>query len=251
MNTNDYSITIFVVFHNNIHIDFYSALTEEEKNYITYYGVRDHITVTNGTKVIYEEDMPIYNEKLQKNKYNEASALYHIWKNNLFQEHKYIGFFQYYMKFNKNTINEVKNIIENSETADYIFYVGLFPSGIKGGQTSITHDYPNEKLEAGLKNYNKFFNTNFSNDILYKIKMLVGNSFIIPSHIYNKMMNWLTASYYKDEISTSILDINNVHHFNAGHVIEALTGMFLGLEVEQQNAKYYKLNVGLTSGKLP
>ena len=56
------------------------------------------------------------------------------------------------------------------------------------------------------------------------------------------MMSWLNK-YYINELEIYMHDKNN-NSFTPGHMIEALTGMFFGLET-YQGAEYYRINNSL------
>ena len=128
-----------------------------------------------------------------------------------------------------------KSFLNNHRT---IFYYDFFPWAFLGGQTTITTDYP--LFEAGLKNYNNFFETNFTEEQLVAVRMPYGNTFVIHYSIFEKMMDWMSQYFIKD-IDRNMRDKNG-ESFNPGHMIEALTSMFLCLEVIQ-GAEYKKMSI--------
>ena len=226
------NIQFFVCFHNKIIHKLYEISQIEKNSYLTFYGVknRDH-TLTNP---IYEFELPNCNEILQKNKYNEGSCIYHVYTNRLYEKYDYIGFCQYDMIFRKDIFKNIENNISNNT----IFYLGFFESGFLGGQLTIVKDFYN--IPSGLANYNAFFHTNYTVDDLIHNKMIVCNTFLIPIRIYVKMMYWL-QHYFKEDIH-----VNNItgdgHDFDPGHMIEALTSMFLALEI-CEGAIYKKMDL--------
>ena len=131
-------------------------------------------------------------------------------------------------------INVEYKISKNSNT---IFYVDFFKWAFLGGQTTITHDYCN--VPAGLKSYNDFFKKNYTTDDLIRNKMITCNTFLIPKKMYEKMMSWL-IQYFRDDVK--INTCVNGHRFDPGHMIEALTGMFLSLEISE-GAVYENLHL--------
>jgi hypothetical protein len=237
-----YYMKIYIVFHKNIYPENYENLTENEKEKLIFYGVKEKPTNTKDMKIIYENEMMVYNPKLQHNRYNEGSALYHIYKNHIALFTDYIGFFQYDMKFESNAIQNIQNTINENPKKAFIFYIDFFQWGFVGGQSTITRNNKNHDLESGLKNYNRTFGTNYKPEDLMITKMLMCNSFVIPSHIFQKMMKWM-QSYFRDKIDIDIKDTLENRSFNPGHMIEALTGMFLALEVAQGNAVYERILV--------
>jgi hypothetical protein len=70
--------------------------------------------------------------------------------------------------------------------------------------------------------------------------MIVCNTFLIPKKMYEKMMSWL-INYFKDDINVMYVS-NDGGKFNPGHMIEALTSMFLSLEINE-GAVYEKLDL--------
>jgi hypothetical protein len=223
---------MFVCFHKKIFPDIYEISSTENEKYITFYGVKDRISGIEN--VIYEDELVHYNDVLQKNKYNEGSCIYHVYKNNLC-DFDYVGFCQYDMMFPNWFFSNIEYKI--SKNPNTIFYMDFFKWAFLGGQTTITHDYCN--VTAGLKSYNEFFNKNYTTENLLTNKMNTCNTFLIPKKMYEKMMSWL-IQYFRDDIT--INTCVNGHRFDPGHMIEALTGMFLSLEISE-GAVYEKLNL--------
>jgi len=225
------SLQFFVCFHQKIFPEIYKISSKENKKYLTYYGVKNK-DVSLNKNVIYEYELTHYNHKLQENKYNEGSCIYHIYKNDLHIKYDYIGFCQYDMIFPQSFFKNIKHKLSQNT----IFYLDFFQWAFLGGQIIIITNY--DDLPAGLDNYNKFFGTNHKPDVLLKNKMITCNTFLIPTKMYVKMMSWL-IQYYKDNINIQFICANQ-HKFNPGHIIEALTSMFLALEI-CEGAVYEKL----------
>lgn len=242
MSTSEVKLNMFIVFHTKIYKELYDELDKTEKDCITLYGVK---TKCNSTiKTIYEEDLPIYLPALQKNIYNEGSAIYHVYMNNLYTEYDYIGFGQYDMKFNINSIKKIKQQIEMNKNTNHVFYINFFAYSFTGSFSLLIKKY--NKFECGLKSYNDFFNTTYTQTDLLKNYMPVFNTFIIPKQMYEKMMLWLKYYFVEDISEDDIImyDMTTQKNlqFGTGHMIEALVGMFLLLEV-LQGAKYSKLDM--------
>lgn len=236
----DKSIHIYSVFHNHFYDELYNDIENEEENkMITLYGVKEKQINTTKLNILYEEDLEIYNPNFQKLKYNECSALYHLYKNGLYKKYDYVGLCQYDMKFFSNTINDIKNIINNT-SIDYIFNIGYFPdikdTGFNGGHGLIINSINN--LPCGLETYNKFFNTNYTSEEVKKNLLIHCNTFIIPSKMFENMISWM-EEYFIDDL---ILDKSNSDCDNPGCAIEGLVGMFLSLEV-YKGAKYYPFHI--------
>ena len=224
---------LFVVFHKKIHHEFYP---EECKPHIILYGVKERQETT--MDIMYEDLLPIYEPRWQQLKYNEGSALYHLYANNLHRKYNHIGVCQYDMKILPECIRNIEDTFARGIRA--VFYVGFFPcKEFIGGQRSIVSDY--HGITAGLASYNTYFNTNFTEQHLIEYKMTICNTFVVHTHVFDKMMRWM-SKYFIQDIEVVMHD--HVYHttFGPGHMIEALTGMFLCLEVAQ-GATYCKLDV--------
>jgi hypothetical protein len=230
------SIKLFVVFHNLIFDELYTEMSKIDKESVTLYGVKNR--QDSEFKTIYEADLPIYNPKLQADVYNEGSAFYHIYKNNLYNDCDYIGFGQYDMKIHADTFSSIRSTI-NSSNSPCIFIMDYFPdikiSGFLGCHNLIKSDL--NGLESGLKTYNRIFNKNYTAEDVIQNRLIMCNTFVIHRKTFEKLMSWL-IQYYRDDINV------NRHPLigNAGQIPEALIGMFLSLEV-LEGAKYQKFNV--------
>lgn len=228
---------LFVVFHNKIFPECYEEMNPEDRKSIILYGVKNK--ADTDLNIIYEFELKNYNDNFQKNLYNESSALYHIYVNELYNDCDYIGLFQYDTKFFNFTLPVCRFELENSDKEN-IFYYNFNPNIIpRGGQKGIVDNY--YCFNSGLSTYNKFFKTDFTIDVCYKNKMIICNTFIVSVKIFKKLMSWLIY-YYKNDMPDNLLDKFSNINFNPGHLIEGLTGMFMALEVEQ-GAVYQQLKI--------
>jgi len=221
-------IQFFVCFHREVYQQCYE-ITDRERELITFYGVKARQPVE---RVIYEDELSIYNPNLQRLHYNESSCLYHVYKNRLYEKYDYVGFCQYDMVFHPSIFSEIKASLQPNT----IFYLDFFKWAFKGGQTTIIRDY--KDVTAGLVSYNKFFNTAYRPEDLIANKMPICNTFLVSRDRYAKMMIWMEA-YFIETIEPKMSDPTGLA-FDPGHMIEALTSMFLALEVAQ-GAVYRKL----------
>lgn len=229
-------LRLFVVFHKCAFDACYENIADDHKKYITLYGVRDRVE-SQLYNTIYESDLAIHNSVLQTRKYNEGTALYHIYANELFRDCEYIGLFQYDMKFSNKTIPEILGKIRGDDNC--IFYTHFFEKKpFLGGQTVITTDYAN--IIAGLVSYNNHFGTNFTCENIIDSGITINNTFIMHKDKFTKMMGWLN-SYFVDNIDSKMTDKFGCN-FDPGHMIEALSGMFIALEIFQ-GSKAYKMDI--------
>jgi hypothetical protein len=229
-------LNIYIVFHNKFFEEMYEELDENEKKSITLYGVKNKQDTT--LNIIYESELEIYNDNLQKNIYNESTCFYHVYMNKLYKNYDYIGFGQYDMKLHKNSINDIQHIINNDDSNN-IFIMGFFPDlkeiGFQGAHTLIKQDL--NTLKCGLDSYNEFFNKNYSLEQVINNRLILCNTFIIKTNIFEKMMSWL-ISYFVNDISTNLHPLIG----NAGSISEGLIGMFLSLELYEEG-KYVQFNI--------
>ena len=93
-------IQIFIVFHKYIFDECYKNIPQDILDkYFTFIAVNKNIQkiYSKKYKVINEWELPIYDSTFQERGYNENSAIYHVYANNLHKPYKSIGFFQYDM----------------------------------------------------------------------------------------------------------------------------------------------------------
>ena len=187
-------IQIFIVFHKKIFDDCYKNIPNDVLyKYFTFIAVNKEIPkeyTPDKYKIINEYELPIYDDSFQKRGYNENSAIYHIYANNLHKDYKYIGFFQYDMVFNDNIIDYVHEhlIIEEDKFLNNDIYFSFCERDF---YTCIGHGHDQNTYYHIVKDYEKFFNITFDKDKLYPLY----NSYIIPVNSYNKIMKWIVQLY--------------------------------------------------------
>ena len=202
----------FVVFHKKIFDECYEIFPEDILyKYFTFIAVNQKIekNYTQKYKVINEWELPIYDKSFQERGYNENSAFYHIYINNLHKPYKYIGFFQYDMIFNTNIIDFLnKNIVEPT------LFSYTFHDCINGFREKNTLDFI-------IKDYEEFYNKPF----LYK-KIPLYNTYIIPIENYENIMGWVTQLY--DKLYPWAFRYPNQSHFgHVGGIYERIMGFSL------------------------
>lgn len=228
--------SIFVVYHKTVYNDFYQTISEDNKKHIFFYGVKDKIA---NTPSIYEYELPVYNPKLQAQRYNESSAFYHIYENKLHQKLSYIGFAQYDMIINNETINTIKTQISETPTIFAAFFaIEESKQALHGSLNLIVE--PISFFGSILDNYNNYFLTNYTKDDVMNTPLIMCNTFVIPVSIYEKYMGWLN-SYFTNDIDVD--ELNKIHSknsgfsdtrdntLNRGHLIEVCSAVFLAIEI--------------------
>lgn len=224
-------IQIFIVFHKNIFDECYKNIPDDILyKYFTFFAVNENIEkcyTQNKYKVINEWELSIYDKTFQERGYNENSAIYHVYANNLHKDYKYIGFFQYDMMFNDNIIEFLqKNITQTPTLFSYNCYNFKFCS----------YQTWNEKktLNYVINDYEKFYEKNFNFNNQYPLC----NSYIIPNETYEKIMKWVTQLY--DKIYPWCIQPPNRSHFgHIGGIYERIMAYCIG----EENLKNIKLNI--------
>lgn len=231
-------LQIFTVFHKHIPPQIHQLLSPDEKSQITMYGVRERANTK--LNILYEPLLPIYNPIFQQNIFNEGSALYHLYVNKMHYRSQYIGLTQYDMAFNTNSVNIIYKYAHDS----LIFYNGFFETWFLGGQSTIIHDFVDKEenqIMGGLRSYNEFFGTDYTTQTLIDCKMPACNTFVMSSRRFDKMMSWMIRYFNPNLKSSYTCPLG--HTFNPGHIIEALTSMFLSLETADGTCRFQKMNI--------
>jgi hypothetical protein len=244
---------IFICFHKKIHERLYKELTPENAAHLVLYGVNETISKAP-IESIYEKYLDHYVSSLQKKLYNEGSCLYHVYQNNLYKNLSYVGFGQYDMCFSNKVLGEINEIITNNPSMNIVF-AGQFAIEsykkpiLQGSLKFITRGL--KYFKSGLDNYNFFFDTKYTLEDIIDIPFIMCNTFIIPVKMYKKYMEW-TMQFYGNPIPLSELHAiyfedsgmhlstipNPEKIFNPGHLIEAMTAMFLAIQILEKAILY-------------
>lgn len=215
-------IQIFVVFHKFIFDECYENIPDDILyKYFTFLAVNENVEKSytqNKYKVINEWDLPIYDKSFQERGYNENSAIYHVYTNSLHKDYKYVGFFQYDMRFNDHIINYLqKNITDTPTLFSYHNFSFKF----------CTHDTWNEPntLNYIIKDYENFYNKPFAKNCAYPLY----NSYVISIETYEKTMKWVVQLY--DKLYPWCVQPPNATHFgHIGGIYERIMAIALGEE---------------------
>lgn len=216
-------LQIFIVFHKYIFDECYENIPQDILDkYFTFVAVNPQIIkeyTLNKYKVINEWELPVYDKFFQEKGYNENSAIYHIYINNLHKNYKNIGFFQYDMKFNNlNNINQIDKIIENmNNNTYYCISQDTFDECCYGKWID------DKVIFRSIDDYEKYFKIKFSKNEKYPLF----NSYIISKIAYIKIMKWIIQTY--DTVYSS----SGLFRDNAGHMgglYERLMAFAIGQE---------------------
>jgi hypothetical protein len=224
---------LFIVFHKKIFDECYQNIPSEVlQKYFTFIAVNQNIPkeyTKNKYKVINEWELPIYDKSFQARGYNENSAIYHIYVNNLHKAYKYVGFFQYDMTINDNIIDFLYKTLEGDDKTKYF---SLEPHNF----TFCAYNTWNEwnTLNYILKDYESFFNVTFDKTKKYPLY----NTYIISINTYEKVMKWVMQLYNK--LYPRCMQYPNRSHF--GH-IGSIYERIMAFAVGNEDAEQVTLNV--------
>jgi hypothetical protein len=227
----DKDIQIFIVFHKNIFDECYKNIPDDILyKYFTFYAVNQNIQKNythNKYKIVNEWELSIYDKTFQERGYNENSAIYHVYANNLHKDYKYIGFFQYDMVFDNNIIDFLQKNITNIPT--------LFSSSCHSFNFC-TYDTWNEEhiLNYIINDYENFYKKSFNkND-----KVPLWNSYVIPNETYKNIMKWVIQLYDK-LYPWSIEPPNKCEFGQIGGIYERI----MGYCIAEENLKLIEINM--------
>jgi hypothetical protein len=214
---------IYIIFHKYIFDECYKGISKSNLNkYFTFIAVNKKIKkyyTPDKYKVIKEWNLPHYRNEFQELGYNENSAIYHVYANNLHKPYNYVGFFQYDMIFNNDVLQNILTRI--SQPSPVYFHIGL------NDYTYCTLTTWNESATADyiVNDYETFFFTKFNKDARYPL----WNSYIIPINMYEKIMSWVIQLIPK--MYPWCIESPNKEHFgHIGGIYERVMAFAIGQE---------------------
>ena len=219
---NEIDIQIFIVFHKYIFDECYKNIPDDILyKYFTFYAVNPIIEkhyTSNKYKIINEWKLPIYDKTFQERGYNENSAIYHVYANNLHKDFKYIGFFQYDMKFNNNIIEFLQ---ENIKEIPRVYSLGCYSFNFCNYETWNEQ----ETLKYIINDYVKYNKTEVTNRDNYPLY----NSYVMPKETYEKIMRWVVQLY--DKLYPWCVEPPNATHYaHIGGIYERIMAFGIGAE---------------------
>lgn len=222
---------IFIVFHKHIFDECYQSIPGDMLyKYFTFIAVNPGIKkyyTSDKYKVVNEWELPIYDKSFQERGYNENSAIYHVCANQLHKPYKYIGFFQYDMKFRDDIVSFLqKNITPVPTLYSFNRYNFNFCS-------YETWNEPKTR-EYIIRDYEQFYQKPFTKDKQYPLF----NSYIIPVETYEKVMMWVSQLYSK--LYPWTMEPPNATHFgHIGGIYERIMGYAIG----EEDLRYVEVRV--------
>lgn len=184
-------IQIYVVFHKYLINDCYKDKNFDHK-YFTFFKCNEkyppQYDSNFGYNIKYEKDCEIYNPELQNESkpYMAVSAIYHIYKNNIYKKHNYIGFMEYDL-----VLKPDPKLIKNLGTTD------LYDDYFKSKQTMveiIKNICNNNKkhiiILSGRYNFQEFYNEKNMIDNINLFDKIINefNDFYKVNHSVEKLL---------------------------------------------------------------
>jgi len=234
-------IQLFVVFHKYIFDDCYKNIPDHIlKKYFTFIAVNPNIEkkyTPNKYKVINEWELPVYDKTFQERGYNENSAIYHIYANDLHKDYDYVGFFQYDMVFQNNIVDYLRESIISGEKVYFTPGTSSFYDC-----SYLTWNEPNT-LHYILNDYETFFNVKIDQNKMFPLL----NTYVLPTYNYEKIMKWVVQLYDK-LYPWCVQPPNKTHFAHIGGIYERIMAYAVGnedliekpihLKHDQNNYKY-------------
>jgi len=142
--------------------------------------------------VIYEYDLAHYEPLLEE--FKEASTIYHIYKNKLYQGLDYVGFAQYDMFIKEDVCKMIEDVLACRSGEGFLFYgwpVPLSDESLNG-----------QFLIAAVNSYNNYFNTHFKFEDFESSPWISKNfvmcsTFMVPVKTFERIMPWIADSMFK------------------------------------------------------
>lgn len=226
-------LTIYVVFHKDLFASNTAAFLKHERNNLfVWIGVNADVPKLippsmMDSPIVYEYKMPRYNPMYQKNNFYQNSVFFHLYKNPMYLQSKFVGFAQYDMRFSRTSIPTL--------TDDCVY--GYFPYKIE----DVWNYYPYSFwTDCFLDTYNKYYTTTHTFEDLARYPIFLYHTFIIPTHFFLHMMPFI-------EHSTDVIlnSLNNETRHIAG-TLERVFGLCIACGLAEGRLKGYAIQRGIS-----
>lgn len=200
---------IYVTFFKKLYDVHYTADATFDMKHFTFVKVNDDYPIElDGTRlnydILYEHDFTLFNPDLQRSGYHENSVFYHLYKNETYKAHDYIGFMEYDHVLNTDFTKTIHTMLDESEE-EIMFAFNKFTFHQLWEQGILINPRRPNKLEGNknsrwnclrviLDDYNKFFSTNYTmEDLIGKKIFPICHCFLIPTKTFEKIMALITS----------------------------------------------------------
>jgi hypothetical protein len=216
-------VRIFTVWHQRVFPELLADVPEEDRDAVVLYGVNENIAkdpVDVPMRVIYEYKLLHYEPVWQAQGYCQTSCMIHALLNGFYNDVDYIGFAQYDMKWSAKTVRHIKDTVSANQDKQYIFHELTLPVAQALGYS--------RGWDHVLEHYNSYFGTKWTfPQILARAdlpKLPVVHTFVIPTVMFIKMMEWIYA--YLRLVQRTVYPSN----ISQAEFAERIHGLFLVLE---------------------
>ena len=193
---------IFVIFHKNLIDDHYLVDPSFTHENYTFIKCNEQFKADYnqgfGYNILQENSFEYYDKTLQQRKYHAPSAIYHVYKNKLYENYDYVGFLEYdiLLKSDSDSIpdaitNYISEVVEHNAKLVMSF--------------SIRHSFKNLSDQHKIKingvnamsqivsDYNDFFGTSYLVDRLLVSNELVSSqqSFLLDKATFENVMGFI------------------------------------------------------------
>ena len=216
------NLNFFLVSYDRLYSRVIEDLDEDEIKNVKCYTIQKNIqkNIVDKVSVINEWELPWNDYSFQSKQYYEYSAIIHLTKNpHLLEGLTHIGLLHYDIKFNKNSINDIKLKLTNNP--DKIFYQkirGLENLYLSKYELDNICNFMREKLDMTIDS-NYIWNNGWISEALS----------LVPIDVFTKFGLFLSNHHL--EIENILINnrwgiMNNINHRVCG-IVERMWGFYL------------------------
>ena len=232
---------LYNVFHHKIFDKLYDKCPAM-LDHTTFFGVNEKFpkeyNKAKPYKVVNEWQLPIYDAKQQANGYCQTSALYHVYRNKLYEPYDYVGCMQYDMEF-----LHYADVIIKQEIAkpgpEPLFY--LLKGDMHIPRLGLLTPYQDEQERSCLAHYNKYNGTSWTERTVNKPlrdNYIMLHTFLVPKKSFITMMDWMSV-YLEEEFPLYHKKIS----MSPAEFLERVHSMALAFEIEKYKYRLVPLPV--------
>jgi hypothetical protein len=224
-------VRLYSIWHNKLFDVLYDGIRKDVLDNIVMYGVNPAYTKEynkeRGYTILYEYELPVYEERWQNRGYCQTSCMMHLYKNqDLIADLDYIGFIQYDMKPSQDVFEHIQETLAANTYDKPVVFCDMTHTveQIVNNTKGICYPYENSVLH----HYNNFFKVNITLQDIQNIANVDApllHTFVMPKAMFIKMMEWMN-------ILLPHLDDNfrNITHTSQAEFAERIHSLFIVLE---------------------
>jgi len=187
-------LVVYIIFHKGLYEDNTAGFSKEELEVFRWVAVNEKVEKDIPAwlpkhLLLHEYKMPIHDPFQQMNNFYQNSVFFHLYKNPQLITSSYVGFAQYDMKFNKESMLLTKAFIRENPQDKICGFA--FPVGIEHLFNGIVED--DFWANVFLKEYNIFYSTQHKFKELEDVPLFLLHTFIIPKEFFLRMMPFIES----------------------------------------------------------